>query len=149
MFRSTAAFLLSVVTMSLVQKVAILVQGTLTELSSDIPTPAPVSVNDKTDPPIINDEDEENNDDDFSNWVFGEEGCDEHSWPQTKLNYEQNIKENWFNHPCCSYEFQYIIFGPPEVPRPIRILVVNDIVDSVEDVKDPSNVTRPVNTFLS
>jgi Family of unknown function (DUF6174) len=141
MVRFTAAFLLSL-TVSLVPTENV-VQGTGLVRARLLDTLSTSDENSNTTDPSINDDpsiDDEDADDDFSPWVFGEEGCDEH-WPQTKLDYETNMREHWSNPSCYLYEFQYIVFGPPELLRPIRISVVDGVVDHVEDVEDPSNVT--------
>jgi hypothetical protein len=74
-------------------------------------------------------------------WELGQEGCDP-QWPLEKRLYDAN-QENWSNPSCYTYEFRYIIFSDPEVLRPIRVSVVDDIVNHVEDVEDPSFTPSP------
>lgn len=141
MFRFTAAFLLCLTTCTSLIQNDIMVQGAELEarllhtLSASNENSDMSSTDDQAYPPI-------NNDDDVFPWGLGEEGCDE-QWPQTKLDYEANMQENWENLTCYSYEFQYIIFSDPEVLRPIRVSVVDGIVDHVEDVEDPSFTPSP------
>jgi Family of unknown function (DUF6174) len=141
MFRLTSAFLLCL-TASLVQNGIAMVQGAELRATRLLHTFSSTSSDENRDDMSSVDDDQiypADNDDDFGfPWVLGKEGCDE-GWAQIKQHYEENM-ELWANPSCYSYELQYIDFGEDEALRPIRVFVVDGIVDHVEDVEDPSSI---------